>query len=615
MMITESVRRTLGLLTGAAMVVGGLWTASWTIGQAPFGRADQPLATQNSAVVQATAPSESDAQAAVQERPGEKTQAAVAEAVQSAELTGGVLEESPTIGIDLRVAEPVHRWLNEMALAQKDAPFTLVDFADSSADLVVNVDAEDGLLLYRHYFAAAARFDTVNPQITWQQIQRLWRQQVREGEAPESGEGTAGYARVAILAETTGALTHLLGQAGSAVHPVRTVEELRLLSREEPPTLLLVPFDLLEPRLTVLAVDGQNPVENANGFDPSGYPLVVDYYLHPANPGADDEQIRTADVAHLFGRLPAANRDESRLTVVTMTGVTALTRTTAQQMDLYGNDWPARVIGADLAAADITHVSNEVSFIAGCQTDVGSNNLAFCSKPEYIETLHAAGVDIVGLTGNHQNDFGIEVAQRSLEIQREAGFSLFGGGEDLAAALEPLYLEHNGNRLAFLGVNSFGPAYAWATTDGPGAAPYDADLLSFILRDIRDSGRANVIFVDVQFEESYDLSPLPAQRTTFNEISLAGADVVSGAQAHSPQALEFTEGRLILFGLGNLFFDQMWSEPTRHGIVAKHTIYNNRHVSTQLLLTIIEAYGQPRWATAEERQSILTPLFRASYWE
>jgi poly-gamma-glutamate synthesis protein (capsule biosynthesis protein) len=81
-----------------------------------------------------------------------------------------------------------------------------------------------------------------------------------------------------------------------------------------------------------------------------------------------------------------------------------------------------------------------------------------------------------------------------------------------------------------------------------------------------------------------------------------------------PQAVEFEAGKLILYGLGNLFFDQMQGT-TREGLIVKHTIYDNRHISTQILTTLIYDYGQPRWASASERTSILSRVFGASYWD
>jgi poly-gamma-glutamate capsule biosynthesis protein CapA/YwtB (metallophosphatase superfamily) len=94
----------------------------------------------------------------------------------------------------------------------------------------------------------------------------------------------------------------------------------------------------------------------------------------------------------------------------------------------------------------------------------------------------------------------------------------------------------------------------------------------------------------------------------------AGADIVTGVQSHVPQGMEFTDDKLVLYGLGNLYFDQMWEQATREGIVAKHTIYEGRHISTQILTTLLYDYGQPRWTSQAQRGSILKRVFAASYW-
>jgi hypothetical protein len=50
-------------------------------------------------------------------------------------------------------------------------------------------------------------------------------------------------------------------------------------------------------------------------------------------------------------------------------------------------------------------------------------------------------------------------------------------------------------------------------------------------------------------------------------------------------------------------------------MVAKHTLYEGRHISTQILTTLLYDYGQPRWTSAQERDLLLRRVFAASYWE
>ncbi|MFO7635441.1 MAG: CapA family protein, partial [Caldilinea sp.] len=457
------------------------------------------------------------------------------------------------------------------------------------------------------------RFDTIDPSISWAALRALWSgAPISEpiSETVQLSDATSPFTEVAVLTETLPLLMQVLGAPSPGVVGYADMPSLVDAVWQDRTTLVIAPFDQLEPRLVVLAVDGQNPIENSAHFDPADYPLVASIYAHIEPVDADE----SARAAQLLAALPSGNRDQEQLTVLTMTGVTAMTRVTAAQMEKLGPAWPAEVVGPELASADITHISNEVPFVEDCVVNTDPNNFNFCSKPDYMETLFASGVDIIGMTGNHQNDFGRQNAIISLAMYEEWGLPYYGGGKDLAEAFTPLYIEHNGNRLAFLGANSYGPPMAWATDSLPGAAPFDLNILSATIRSIKAKDLADVVLVELQYQESYDVRPLADQRLDFNALVRAGADIVTGVQSHVPQGMEFTDGKLVLFGLGNLYFDQMWAQATREGMVVKHTFYDGRHISTQILTTLLYDYGQPRWTTPQERASILRRVFGASYW-
>ena len=455
-----------------------------------------------------------------------------------------------------------------------------------------------GVAVYRQVYALAARFDTTFPQAESSLIVDLWRDAATED---------AVYNRMVVLSDTLPALVPVLGDAGPALQAVAEVDELIDAAWADETTLVLLPFDALTPELVVFAVDGQNPVDNR--FDAEAYPLVATVYAHSSALASGASVL--AELASASG---GTNRDPDRLTVLAMTGVTAMVRETAYQMDEFGPEWVAEVVGPELAAADITAVSNEVPFVPGCVTNTSADNLTFCSSPDYMAALEAVGADIIGLTGNHQNDYGRTDALTSLDIYAEAGLPVYGGGRTKEDAFAPLYIEHNGNRLAFLGANSYGPEFAWATDNGPGSAEFDINILSATIRAVKEQDKAEIVLVELQYQESYGVDPLWDQRQNFRLLSQTGADIVTGVQSHVPQAMEFDDGRLILYGLGNLFFDQMWRQDTREGLIVKHTFYAGRHISTQVLTTLLYDYGQPRWTSDAERASLLDRVFAASYW-
>jgi poly-gamma-glutamate capsule biosynthesis protein CapA/YwtB (metallophosphatase superfamily) len=168
--------------------------------------------------------------------------------------------------------------------------------------------------------------------------------------------------------------------------------------------------------------------------------------------------------------------------------------------------------------------------------------------------------------------------------------------------------------LVFLGANQFGPEFAWADTDWPGSAPYDPAALSQAIQQARGEMEADLVLAELQWEESYDTLPIQSQVQGLRALSDAGADIVTGVQSHVPQAVELRNGRMILYGLGNFFFDQMWSQATREGLIPRHTIYDGRHLSTKLLTTVLEDFAQPRWASEAEREALLRRVFTASGW-
>ncbi len=469
---------------------------------------------------------------------------------------------------------------------------TTVDEATAFPVSVPTAGAADAAMLAQTTYAAVVPFATVADGISAGEIKARWQ--------------GAGQGKLFVTPEAALALAPVYGRAATSVQV-----SANLLSdlQRTPGAVGILAFDRLDPAFKVLAVDGANPLSNQ--FQPSDYPLTVAWTLQ----GKD-----AADLVRLLpaGLLPLTNRDPRRLTTFVMTGVTAMSRMTASRMEKKGLTYPAAVIGPVLRSADITHVSNEVPFIKGCRVNTSANSLRFCSDPSYWAALAAIGTDVVGLSGNHVNDFGRQGARESLAFYKNNGIPVYGSGLDEKAACAPLLLEHNGQKLALLAALAYQPKSAWATATEPGACHYDSNEAAILqsIRDLKASG--HIVAIELQFYESYKPAPTERQVAVFRKLRAAGADIVTGVQSHVPQAMEpYGEGDkgrpgIIVYGLGNLFFDQMWSWPTRTGLIARHTLYNGRLLNTEILTTVLMDYAQPRWASAKERAEILQRIFKAA---
>ncbi len=411
-------------------------------------------------------------------------------------------------------------------------------------------------------------------------------------------QATAGE-EIWLSPETEAVFSAWWGPPGAGALRVVSADRLVQQAWDEGAAWALVPFEQVEPRWRVLRVDRQSPFDPEFRIDP--YPLSVPIGWEGQG-GAD------------AARLPPSNYQRDQLTVLAMSGVTALVRRTAELMDTKGVLYPASSIGGWLREADLTHISNEVSFNQDCPPEKAALKEAlFCSPPDYIHLLEQVGTDVVELTGNHNLDRGQQAYLDTLDMYAQRGWPVYGGGADLQAATRPLLLENHGNRLAFLGCNMAGPDIAWATDSTPGAAPCDFARLESEVRDLRQAGYLPV--VTLQAFETEDYSPAPMQQPTeFLRLAEAGAVVVSGSQAHVPQGFKFGGEGLIHFGLGNLFFDQTDAFVSRRAFVDRHIFYQGRYLGVELFPITLEEYGRPTPMGAEARDAFFDTIFAASGW-
>lgn len=376
------------------------------------------------------------------------------------------------------------------------------------------------------------------------------------------------------------------------------------------PALSVIPFEQLEPRWKVLSIDSKSPLDKH--LDMKTYPLAVRLGVIAIGDAGE------AAVALLqsSGAWQAVNRDPSKMSVVILTGTTALTRSTAWFMENQGMDFPAQNILAFLADKDILHTSNEVSFTPQCPPPDPTYSEKFCSKPGYFELLQVIDVDIVELTGNHNNDYGLNADLFSLDLYDENQIAYYGGGRQMADAAAPRVLTVNGIRFAFVGCNSAGPYTAWATAESPGAAPCgDWTAIRQTISDLKSTDTADVVIVTLQYHESQSYYPEDQQIADMEALADAGADIVSGSQAHVPQGFSFAHGKFIHFGVGNLFFDQMDFIENRQMFIDKYIFYEDRLISTVLFTGLMESYSQPRPMTPEERAGFLRIIFEVSHWD
>lgn len=373
----------------------------------------------------------------------------------------------------------------------------------------------------------------------------------------------------------------------------------------------IIPFEDLEPRWKVIRVNGLSPLYSS--LDMNEYPLVIHF-------GLSGEE----DLVNIFAKaleasspgLVKTNWNPDKMTTVLMTGTTTLARMVGLRMKENGVDWPGKEIRSWMVEPDFTHISNEASFYENCpEYDPWYITTTFCSLPENIELFQDLDVNVIELTGNHLLDYGPLPLTFTLDLYAKRGWGTFGGGATAGQAREPLLVEKNGNKIAFIGCNNSDNAREWATDEQPGAAHCDFERMTQEIADLKAKGYS--VIATLQDLESYAPMPLPYIRDHFIQVAQMGAEIVSGSSAHFPQGFEFDNQSFIHFGLGNLFFDQM-DYPvvgTRREFLDRHVFYEGRYINTELLTAMLEDYAQPRPMTLDERRQFLSELFAVSNWQ
>lgn len=500
--------------------------------------------------------------------------------------------------VNIWISDEVPSTLKE--LISMPPEFQLIDSV-GEADMIIEVLDEEKLdyeFQSNWVYAVVVPFPTIMDEIRFEDIKKAW--QGGEIEYFESKQ-------ILVSPETYQVLESVLGTPSE--DGVQVVDEGNILETawEDMPSWAIIPFEQLSPRWKVLQVNGVSPLDK--GFAFSDYPLVVRFALKTGL----DESSNIESMDTTIGKiLPETNRDPQKLTVLVMTGTTALVRYTALRMEEVGILYPAGDILDWLQEADITHISNEVPFYTECPPAKPVRvEQRFCSDPSYYELLAYVGTDIIELTGNHIRDWGKDALLYTIDIYEKNGLLYFGGGKDLEDARKTRFIEHNGNKLAFMGCSPAGPEIVWATEDEPGSNPCDFEWIESEINRVVEMDYIPIM--TFQHWEIEDYKPHSSQRVDFLHAAEIGAVIVSGSQSHFPQCMTFNGDHFIHYGLGNLFFDQMFGVNSLE-FIDRHIFYDGRYISIELLTAKLEDNARPRPMTVDERRDFLADVFEVCNW-
>jgi poly-gamma-glutamate synthesis protein (capsule biosynthesis protein) len=183
----------------------------------------------------------------------------------------------------------------------------------------------------------------------------------------------------------------------------------------------------------------------------------------------------------------------------------------------------------------------------------------FTAPPLAADALARAGFDIVSTANNHAWDGGEAAVRETMEQLTRVGVRFVGSAMGRDMAEQPVILRRRGWRVAFFAMTrAWNPApYTFHEHRGAQYVAWgDSSWIYPAIRELKASGRADLVVVSVHGGEEYAKVPPQHIRDLSRGLVDAGADLVLGHHPHVLQPVVWYRGKPIVQSLGNFIFLQ-----------------------------------------------------------
>ncbi len=249
--------------------------------------------------------------------------------------------------------------------------------------------------------------------------------------------------------------------------------------------------------------------------------------------------------------------------------------------------WPFQNVWQLLSNADFTVSNLESPLMKNCIAS--GEGMTFCGSDKNIQGLAKAGIDLVSLANNHADNYGSEGIAETKNLLQANQIQTVEAGKLTTATIKNV-------NFGFLSYNFL------IATDSV-----------MIARDVQEAKKSSdFLIVMPHWGEEYQEIPNVFEKEMQKILLENGADMILGNHPHIIQPIAIDDGKFTIFAHGNFIFDQMWSEETKKGIVLKIFIYEGRVIDAEVVPIYIEDFGQPRILIGEEREEILSNLYKLS---
>jgi len=273
----------------------------------------------------------------------------------------------------------------------------------------------------------------------------------------------------------------------------------------------------------------------------------------------------------------------------------------------HGGKAPLAKVASRMRKADITIANLETTFSnRGASVKGKPANLIFNGDPRGVQSLTAAGVDLVSLANNHAMDHGSIALKDTLAVLDKAGIKHVGAGMNTKEAWAPAYVTVKGRTVAYVTATQIVPSYFSPGPERAGVA-IGRPISSVTKRVKAASKKADIVVVSIHWgtEQSYTINS--KQKSDARALIDAGADVVLSHHPHVMQGIDTYKGKLIAYSLGNFLFPYKTVEGRKSFIL--NFEYGPKGVANITAVPVyLGEWGRPVVQTGASAKSILGKL-------
>ena len=206
-----------------------------------------------------------------------------------------------------------------------------------------------------------------------------------------------------------------------------------------------------------------------------------------------------------------------------------------------------------MRSANVAMANNEFTFTNRGEPIPGKR-FTFRGDPENVNVYHEMGVDIVGMANNHAFDYGPDSLTDTLSTLDSAGIAHVGAGENINDARAPFYYIVNGFKYAVIAGSSVDFKTTRCATDEVSGVFQFKTPEPMAEEIAKAKEKADYVIVYMHWGKE-STTVLTDMQTVHGKAFIdAGADIVVGMHSHCMQGMEYYNGKLLVYSLGNFTF-------------------------------------------------------------